>query len=134
MGGSVAGRVQLAFRGLAFRAETRAHGINLAAVLAAVDNPSLPVIPLHWAGVVDADALITWTADFKNVDARGISFWAPPAELQPGEIPATARFNYHYSMATSSVSLAASEISTPSSRIQMNGILGRTDSSIQALF
>jgi len=56
MGGSVAGRVQLAFPGLAFRAETRAQGISLAAALAAVDNPSLPVIPLHWAGAVDVAA------------------------------------------------------------------------------
>jgi len=134
MGGSVAGRVQLAFRGLAFRAETRAQGISLAASLAAVDNPSLPVIPLHWAGAVDVDSLTTWNADFKNVDSRGISFWAPPSELLPGQIPATARLNYHYSMATNSVSLTASEIATPSSRIQMSGTLGRTDSAIEADF
>ncbi len=134
MGGTVAGRVQLAFRGLAFRAETRAQGISLAAAMAAVDNPSLPVIPLHWAGAVDVNALTTWTSDFKNVDSRGISFWAPPAELQPGQIPATARLNFHYRMATDSLSLTASEIATPSSRIQMSGSLSRADSAIEALF
>ena len=134
MGGSVAGQVQLAFRGLAFRAETRAQGISLAAAMAAVDHPGFPILPLHWAAAVDADSITTWTADFKNVDSRGMSFWAPPSELPPGQIPATARLNYHYSMAANSVTLTASEIATPSSRIQMSGTLGRADSAIEAIF
>jgi hypothetical protein len=99
-----------------------------------VDNPSLPVIPLHWNASVDVDSVTTWTADFKNVDSRGLSFWAPPAELQPGQIPATARLDYHYSMASNTLTLGDSEISTPSSRVQMRGTLGRADSAIEALF
>jgi translocation and assembly module TamB len=134
LGGAVSGNVRLAFRGLAFRAETRARGVSLAETLAAVDNPKLPVIPLHWDGAVDADSVTTWNADFKNVDSRGMSFWAPPAELQPGRIPATARLDYHYSMATNTLVLGSSEIATPSSRIRMSGTLGRLDSAIETLF
>jgi translocation and assembly module TamB len=134
LGGSVTGEVRLAFSGLAFVAQTRVQGVNLSELLAAADNPRFPLQPLHWAATVDADNVTTWRADFKNVDSRGTAFWAPPLELQPGEIPATARLNYHYSMATSTVSLTDSEISTPYSRIQMSGVLGRTDSAIETLF
>jgi translocation and assembly module TamB len=134
LGGAVNGQVRLTFAGLAFRTQTSAHGISLATTLAAVDNPSFPVVPLHWAAAMDVNALTTWTADFKNLDSRGVAFWAPPAELQPGQIPATAHLDYHYSMATDTVTLAPSEISTPSSRLQMSGTLGRTDSAIDTLF
>jgi translocation and assembly module TamB len=134
LGGAVNGQVQLTFAGLAFRTQTRTRGVSLASTLAAVDNPSLPVLPLHWDAVVDADSVTTWTADFKNLDSRGVAFWAPPAQLQPGQIPATAHLDYHYSMAADTLTLAPSEISTPSSRVRMSGTLGRADSTIDALF
>lgn len=134
LGGVVNGQVRLTFADLGFHTQTRVNGVSLASTLAAVDNPSLPAIPLHWAGSVDVDSVTTWSADFKNVDSRGLAFWAPPAELLPGRIPATARLDYHYSMASDTLTLDDSEISTPSSRVQMRGTLGRGDSAIDALF
>jgi translocation and assembly module TamB len=79
------------------------------------------------------DALTTWKADFKEVDSRGIASWAPPAALPAGQIPATARLNYHYSMTTNSLTVSEGEIVTPSSRIQMSGSLGRAESAIEAV-
>jgi len=134
LGGALNGQVQLMFRGLVFRAQTRVHGLRLAAALAAVDNPSLPVLPLHWSADVDVDSVTSWRADFKDVDSRGVAFWAPPAELEPGMIPATAHLDYHYSMPDSTLTLGPSEISTPSSRLRMSGTLGRANSAIDALF
>lgn len=134
MGGMVNGKVHLDFHGLKFHVDAHAQGVSLASLLAAVNNPHMPVEPLHWGGAVDIRAVTTWTADFKDVDSRGISIWAPPLVVQPGMVPATARLDYHYNMGSRSVSLTSSEISTPSSRIQMNGVLGARDSSIEAIF
>ena len=134
LGGSTTGKVQLTFPNLAFRTETRTSGVSLQAALAAVNNPGFPVSPLHWAGAVDVDAVTSWTADFHNLDSQGVSFWAPPSELQPGQIPATAHITYHYRMANDTVTLAPSEISTPSSRLQMSGTLGRVDSAMDETF
>jgi translocation and assembly module TamB len=134
LGGTVVGQVQLTFAGLAFRTQTRVNGFGLASLLSAVDNPSLPIIPLHWAGSVDLDCITTWSAAFKNVDSRGVAFWAPPPELSPGSIPATARLDYHYSMVSSTLTLGDSEISTPTSRVQLSGILGGRNTAIDVLF
>ncbi len=134
LGGSVNGRVRLDFDGLRFRADTRTRSMHLPALLAAVDNPRLPVLPLHWTGSVDLEATTTWTADFKNVESQGVSLWEPVLEPQAGEIPVMARFNYHYSMLARSVSLESSEISTPTSRMQFNGVLGARATAINAVF
>lgn len=134
LGGGISGHVQLDFHGLRFRVQAQAQTIDLARLLAAVDNASLPVIPLHWGGSVDVQALTTWTADFKNLDSRGVSLWTPGPQPHPGQIPVTARLDYQYSMASGSVVLAASDISTPASHVQFTGTLGARDSAMNAIF
>jgi len=109
--------------------------MDVSTLLAAVDNESLPIVPLHWTGLADVQALTTWTADFKNMDSRGISVWTPPAgPTAAGGIPVAAQLNFHYSMAARNVSLEPSQITTPSSRVQMNGTLGARDSALNATF
>jgi translocation and assembly module TamB len=132
--GFMKGQVHLDFAGLHFRVDSHGQSIRLATLLAAVDNPSLPVVPLHWDGLADVQAKTTWNADFKNLDSQGVSVWMPPANLPPGDIPVTARFNYHYSMLTDSVSVESSELSTPTARVQMSGVLGKRDSAIETVF
>lgn len=134
LGGTITGRLELALKGLAFRVDTHAQGVDLARVLAAVDNESFPVVPLHWDGDIDVQAINTWTADFKQFDSRGVSLWTAPAALRPGQIPATAQINYHYSAQASGVALEPSEVSTPSSRVQFRGSLGADDSDLAATF
>ena len=129
-GGGVTGRVHLDFRGLKFRADTRAEGFNLAAVFAAVNNPNLPITPLHWDGLMEVQSVTNWEANFKNFDSRGTSLWSAPNALRAKEIPVTANINYHYSAATQSCFIPSSEISTPTSRVQMNGSLAGGDSGI----
>lgn len=131
LGGNITGRVDLAFPGMEFRVESRARGINLAALLAAVHHDNFPVNTLHWNGGVDVDSLTTWSADFKHVQSRGQSLWSPPAEARAGEVPAAARLNYHYVMDQGAVELQKSEISTPTSRLEMHGRLGARDSGLE---
>jgi translocation and assembly module TamB len=130
LGGNVQGRVQMVFHGQRFRAETHAHGLSLAAVLAAVDNPSLPVSTLHWAGNVDVNSVSTWTEDFKHLDSSGLSLWSPPIELGPGEIPASARLEYHFVMDRRAAELAVSTIATPTSVLKVGGVLAARDSAL----
>ena len=134
LGGTITGRLELVLKGLAFRVETHAQGVDLATVLAAVANESFPVVPLHWDGAIDVQAVNTWTADFKQFDSQGVSLWTAPAALRPGLIPATAQIHYHYSTLANGVTLGPSEISTPSSRVQFRGSLGGNDSDLEATF
>ena len=134
LGGSVAGRVQLLFHGLQFHVDAHAQGMSLATVLAAVNNESFPVTPLHWNSNVDVQAVLTWNADFKNLDSVGVSLWTAPAQLHPGEIPVTARINYHYSMAQKGVALTAGEIDTPMSSVKMDGVLADRRSDLTVSF
>jgi translocation and assembly module TamB len=132
LGGSVTGRLHMDFSGQKFRAETKARRMDLSRILAAEDNPNLPIVPLHWESRVDVDSTTTWIADFKHMDSRGVMLWAPPDSLPSGQIPTSARFEYHYDMDGQRVELAASEIMTPSSRIEVSGALGANDSSLDA--
>ncbi len=145
LGGLVQGRMHLDFHGLRFRVDSHAHGISLAGLLAAVDNSSFPVASLHWNGSVDANSITTWTADFTHVESRGLSLWAPPVELRLGEIPASARLDYHFVMDRRAVYLSEgadgsgsarttqlSEISTPTSHLEMRGMLGMRNSALEA--
>src|SRR5690242_4534772 len=134
LGGAIDGQVHLDFRGLRFRVNAHAHDMDLATLLAAVNNDNLPLAPLHWGGIADVQAVTTWTADFKNLDSRGISLWVPRRQLPPGQIPVTASLDYHYSMAGRDVALNASHIDTPSSNVQFSGTLAAQDSKLDAIF
>src|SRR4029077_7027415 len=134
LGGAIDGQVHLDFPGLHFRVNAHAHDMDLATLLAAVDNNSLPIVPLHWGGVAEVQAVTTWTADFKNLDSRGISLWVPRPQLPAGQIPVMASFDYHYSMAARGVVLNASHIETPSSSVQFSGTLAAEASKLDATF
>jgi translocation and assembly module TamB len=130
LGGNVSSRVHVNFPKLDFRAETKVRGLDLHQALAAENNPSLPINPLHWGSRMDVDATTTWVADFKHVDSRGSSVWTPPATLAAGQIPTAANFDFHYDMDHEQFALSPGEITTPSSRIQFRGALSMIDSSI----
>jgi translocation and assembly module TamB len=130
LGGNVSGHVHLDIAKQIFRADTKVRGLDLRQALAAEDNPSLPIVPLHWGSRIDVDATTTWVADFKHVDSRGVMLWTPPVTPSAGEIPASARFEYHYEMDREQVELAPGEIITPSSRVQFGGALSMINSSL----
>ena len=134
LGGAIDGQVHLDFRGLRFRVNAHAHDMDLATLLAAVNNDNLPIAPLHWGGIAEVQAVTTWTADFKNLDSRGISLWVPRRQLPPGQIPVTASLDYHYTMAGRGVVLNISHIDTPSSTVQFSGTLAAQTSNLEATF
>ncbi|HXC30857.1 MAG TPA: translocation/assembly module TamB domain-containing protein [Verrucomicrobiae bacterium] len=130
LGGVASSHVTVDFRKFNFRAETKVRGMELHQAMAAEDNPSLPINPLHWTSRMDVDATTTWTADFKHVDSRGSSVWTPPVTPAQGLIPTAAHFDFDYSMDQKQFALSPGEISTPSSRIQFRGALSSVDTSL----
>ncbi len=130
LGGALTGRMTLDFDGVKFRVDSRAQGVNLASLLAAVNNRSFPVTTLHWNGVTTVDSVTTWDHDFKHFAARGTTQWTPPAQPQPGDIPVTANLNFDYSLDTKAAVLRQSEINTPTSRVQLDGRLADKNSDL----
>jgi len=130
LGGNVSSHVRINLARLDFRAESKVRGLDLHQALAAEDNPSLPINPLHWGSRMDVDATTTWVADFKHLDSRGISVWTPPATPAAGQIPTAAHFEFHYDMDHKQFELSPGEITTPSSRVQFRGVLSMVDTSV----
>ncbi|MGH9791311.1 MAG: hypothetical protein ACRD5W_08895, partial [Candidatus Acidiferrales bacterium] len=134
LGGTLTGKISLAFEGLKFRTDVRLQGMNLAAMLEAVDHRGFPTNALHWDGVVEGNVVATWVRDLKSLAARGRMLWSPPLEPAEGLLPATARLDFDYSLDRRRVILADSEISTPSSRTLVSGELGARGSAIDLSF
>ncbi len=130
LGGVLAGRMTFLFDGLKFRVDSRAQGVSLSSLLAAVNNKDFPVTTLHWNGSVAVDSVTTWDHDFKHFASRGITEWTPPAELRAGEIPVTARIDFDYSLDKKAAVLTQSEIATPTSRLELDGSLADKDSNL----
>ena len=124
LGGTLAGNLEMDFAGPAFRVTSEARGMNLAALLAAVDHEAFPIGALHWKGRVDVDARTNWTADFQHVESEGHSVWTAASAAEGTGVPAAARINFEYSMDQRAVMLRQSEITTPASRLAMDGRLG----------
>jgi translocation and assembly module TamB len=132
LGGAIDGRVEMDFRGLAFRTETHLRGDSLRQVFAALENPDFPVHTLHWDGSVDVDSVNTWNANFLHFRSTGKSTWTATHELLPGTIPVTATVDYDYSNDREEVDLGPSELSTPNTQLTFSGSLGAKDSALDA--
>ena len=133
--GSIKGRLEMNFKGLAFRTETKLRGANLAHVLAALNNRSFPVNTLHWDGLIDADCVNTWVKNFKHFETKGETRWSPPTQLSPGMIPTSASIDYDYSSDRRAVEIEkGGEISLPRTKLSFYGPLGGLDSGLELKF
>jgi translocation and assembly module TamB len=134
LGGTVDGRLDMDFKDLAFRTETRTRGISLAQVFQALENQDFPVRELHWDGAIDVDSVNTWNANFKHFYTAGNMRWSPPATLAAGMVPASARINFGYGTDKEVISLTQSQITTPRMQLDFDGPLGEADSGLEATF
>jgi len=134
LSGAIDGQLEMDFKGLAFRTQTRVRGASLAQLFSTLDNDDFPVRSLHWDGVVDADSVNTWSANFKNFRTTGQMRWSPPASVNAGMIPATSRIDFDYRSDQEVVAASHSEIDTPSARVAFDGMLGAKDSAMEVAF
>jgi translocation and assembly module TamB len=130
LGGKVSARVEMDVAALRFRAETTSQGMSLAAIIAALDHPGFPVIPLHWDAAVSADAVTTWTGEFQHLDSRGAVDWTPPAQTEGRIIPASAHIPFHFQRDAEGAEITNGWITTPTARIEMGGRLGMRDTAL----
>ncbi len=133
-GGGVTGRVSMRFPGLAFRAETHARSVSLAATLNALERPGLPVNELNWDAVVSSDTVETWTADFQHFEVSGESGWSAPETPAPGHVPVEARVSFRYRHDPRELFVNSAEFTTPTSRTNVSGLLARDDSALDVRF
>jgi translocation and assembly module TamB len=131
LGGSVDGQLEMDFKDLTFRTETKLRGDGLAAILDALDNKSFPVNTLHWDGLVNVDSVNTWQKDFKHFRTAGHCWWTPPQALRAGMMPASANIDYDFSLDKDAIALQPSEISLPNSTLDFQGTLGADDSAVE---
>jgi translocation and assembly module TamB len=134
LGGTLDAKLTMSLPNLDFRVESRLRGASLAQVFASLENPDFPVQSLHWDSLMEVNAVNTWTAGFLHFRSKGVTNWSPPTSLAPGIIPVTANINYDYAQDRLGVLLTQSEISTPSSRLTMDGPLGGLDSAVEVTF
>jgi translocation and assembly module TamB len=131
LGGAVDGQLEMDFKDLTFRTETKLRGDGLAAILNALDNKSFPVNTLHWDGLVNVDSVNTWQKDFKHFRTAGHCWWTPPQTLRAGMMPATADIDFDFSLDKDAIALEPSEISLPNSTLDFQGTLGADDSAVE---
>ena len=134
LGGTLDGRLQLDFNGLAFRTDTRFRGASLAATFAALNHDAFPVSSLHWDAAMEVDSVNTWDKGFKDFRTVGKMQWTPPAALQPGLMPVSARFQYDYDNDKKIVTITQSQITTPKAEVDVDGTLGKNDSALETQF
>jgi translocation and assembly module TamB len=131
LGGTMQARLNMDVNTLAFQVESKLRGLSLARIFAALDNPSFPVNTFHWDAAVDVDAVNSWAGAFEHFRTRGEMRWGAPPNLAPKKIPAEARVDFDYSQDKIELDLAKSEISTPSTRMTVEGPLGGHDSGVE---
>jgi translocation and assembly module TamB len=130
LGGSLAGRLEADLHTWQFHAVSQGRGMSIPDVFAAVDNPNFPIRTIHWSGNLDVDSTSTWSGGFEHFHSFGESRWSPNGASAPNQVPVTARIEYDYAMDTEELTLAPSEISTPTTQMAFHGFLG-ADSAIE---
>ncbi|HEY6467190.1 MAG TPA: hypothetical protein VIY69_14420, partial [Candidatus Acidoferrales bacterium] len=133
-GGTVDGRLEMNFADFTFKTQTHLRGADLARVFAALENPSFPVVPLHWDSSMDVQSTNTWRANFKDFHTFGTSQWSPPAATAAGTIPIAAQITYDYSGIRKNAELTQSEITGPRMKLDFDGTLGAKDSALEVQY
>jgi translocation and assembly module TamB len=129
LGGSLAGKLDVDLHTWKFHAQSQGRGMNIPEVFAAANNDGFPISTIHWSGNLDVDSTTSWIGGFQHFHSFGESRWAPNGNSAPNQLPVTARIEYDYSMDTEELTLAPSEISTPTTQMAFKGYLG-ADSAI----
>jgi translocation and assembly module TamB len=130
LGGHFSGRLQMDYAGPHFRVDSTGGGADLAEVFTAVEHRDFPLAPLHWAGSVAVTATTTWTGGFRDLESRGVALFTPPAAPAPGAIPTTARLDFDYFVDPQIVRVGPSLITTPTSTVAFQGVIGKHESAL----
>jgi translocation and assembly module TamB len=129
-GGSVTGRVSIRFDGLKFRAVTHVANVKLAGVFPAIEHRDFPIDELHWDARLTADTVETWTSGFEHFEISATTVWESPEQLAPHHQPVSAAWKFRYRYDSGVLAVDSGEFETPSSRGNLDGILGPRNSTL----
>jgi translocation and assembly module TamB len=133
-GGTVKGRVTLRFDGLYFRGDTHIDGMRLAQVFPSIEEKGFPVDELHWDSILTADSVETWTGGFEHFDITSKLQWNSQQDIAEGHIPVDGAFQIRYQYDQQLLEVPSGEFETPSSRGNVTGHYGATESSLDLKF
>lgn len=131
-GGSVKGRVTMAYEGLRFRADTRLQNVRLAEVTPALDHAGFPIDSLHWDTVISGDTVETWHDAFLDFAVSGKMHWEGLEETAAGHIPVSGDWDIRYRDALNVLDIKQGDFETPTARGSFTGRLAPKDSAIDA--
>ena len=104
----------------------RLKDISAAAVAAMLSTRQYPLDKLRLAGTTDGTIEARWTGSFQRAETVFALNLAPPAKLQPQEIPITAAARGTYRHDADELELVQLDASTRSSQIHASGKLAAT--------
>jgi translocation and assembly module TamB len=133
-GGSVTGHVTMRFDGLQFRADTHVQDVRLAAVLPSIEHPDFPIDELHWDARITADTVETWSGSFRHFEISANTLWETPDQPAEHHQPVSAAWKLRYGYDSNILSIDSGEFETPSSRGNIDGILGPPNSTLNLRF
>ena len=133
-GGKVTGRVTILFDGQQFRAETHVQDVPLAAVLPAIEHHNFPIDELHWDARISADTAETWSGPFRHFEISGKTIWENPEKLAEHHQPVSAAWKFRYRYDSNVLTIDSGEFETPSSRGNIEGVLGPRNSAMGVKF
>jgi len=134
-GGSVTGRVDMAWDGLKFRAQTHVEAMKLAPILPCIEHNNFPADELHWDSRISADSVETWTGAFYHFEIFAKTSWDYPDQLAEHHQPVRASWQLHYRYDPRTLSIApGGEFETPSSHGTIDGLLAPHNSALNVRF
>jgi translocation and assembly module TamB len=107
------------------------HGLSLAALAEAVSTAALPLERLRPAGSASGTVEMAWSGPLRGADAAIQLAVAPPAEPAEGTLPVEAQMRGIYRGQRGVMELSELELSTPRSRLEAGGIVGRLRNNIE---
>ena len=132
LGGSVKGRITMAFDGLKFRAVTRLQDLRLSAITPAIDHEGFPIDKLHWDSVISGDTVSTWRENFLNFEITGNMHWEEPDENAAEHIPVSGDWVIRYRYEPNILDIKQGEFETPTARGSFTGKLAPKNTALDA--
>jgi translocation and assembly module TamB len=132
LGGSVKGRITMAYEGVRFRAETRLENIRLSAVTPAIDHAGFPIDQLHWDSVISADTVESWRENFRDFEITAKMHWEGPQEAAPGHISVSGDWALRYRYEPNILDITRGDFETSTTRGSFTGRLAPKDTNLDA--
>ena len=106
-------------------------GVDMQRVLAALSSRALPLARLNAVGATSGNVNASWRGTPANAVAELDLTTVAPANVSPDRIPLNGHIAGRFNAATSSLELAAANLSTRALQVSASGAIGRRDAELR---